>query len=54
MNQTALIWLCMAIGSTLGSFIPTLWGAGFLSLASVIFSTMGGLLGIYIGYRLNQ
>lgn len=40
------------IGSTLGGYIPTFFGAGFLSLWSVIGSFIGGVLGIWISYKL--
>ncbi len=44
----------MAIGSTVGSFIPTLWGAGFLSISSVLLTAVGGILGIWIGWRMSN
>ncbi|MES2315536.1 MAG: hypothetical protein V4486_02245 [Patescibacteria group bacterium] len=54
MNSKSLIWLFMGIGSTLGSYIPTLWGAGFLSMSSVILSAVGGIAGIWLGYKLSN
>ena len=44
----------MFIGSAVGSFIPELWGAGLFSMSSVIWSGVGGLLGIYVGFKLGQ
>ena len=41
------------VGGTIGSFIPSLWGAGQLSLSSVAFFMIGGFLGIWIAYRLS-
>ena len=40
------------VGGTIASFIPSLWGAGQLSLSSVVFFMIGGFLGIWIAYRL--
>ena len=40
------------VGGTTGSFIPSLWGAGQLSLSSVVFFMIGGFVGIWIAYRL--
>jgi|GEM_PF-3189231 hypothetical protein len=40
------------VGGLIGSFIPGLWGAGQLSIASVVFFMIGGLFGIWIAYRL--
>lgn len=44
----------MAIGSTLGGIVPTLWNAEMFSLSSVFLSAIGGFLGIWLGYRLGQ
>lgn len=50
-----LIYLFLFIGSILGGYVPALWGGGDLfSGASILWSTLGGFLGIYIGYKLGQ
>jgi hypothetical protein len=54
MSQKNLIWIGVMVGSTIGSYIPVLWGDGFLSISSVIFSTIGGAAGIYFGYKLGN
>jgi hypothetical protein len=54
MTSKSLIWIFMAIGSTIGSYVPTLWGAGFLSFSSVILSAVGGIIGIWIGFKLSS
>ena len=54
MFQNKFIFLCLFIGSTIGGYIPLLWGDNFLSMTSVLFSGVGGLAGIYIGYSLQQ
>ncbi|MCX6752380.1 MAG: hypothetical protein NTZ87_02675 [Candidatus Nomurabacteria bacterium] len=54
MNSKSLIWIFMAIGSAIGGFIPTLWGAGFLSMSSVLLTAVGGILGIWLGYKLSN
>ena len=40
------------VGGLIGSFIPSLWGAGQLSMASLGFFMLGGFFGIWIAYRL--
>ena len=40
------------VGGLIGSFIPSLWGAGQLSMASLVFFMLGGFFGIWIAYRL--
>ncbi len=44
----------MFVGSTIGGLIPNLWGAGFLSISSVIFTALGGLTGIWLAYKIAQ
>jgi uncharacterized membrane protein YeaQ/YmgE (transglycosylase-associated protein family) len=44
----------MIVGSTIGSFIPALWGAGTFSFSSIIFSSLGALAGIYLGFKLGN
>ncbi|HUX81162.1 MAG TPA: hypothetical protein VMV38_02490 [Candidatus Paceibacterota bacterium] len=52
--QRSLIWIGIAIGSTIGSSIPLLWGASFLSFSSVILSALGGFVGIWAGYTVSK
>ena len=47
-----LIWIGVLVGSVIGGWIPTLWGAGALSFTGIIGSTIGGLLGIYLDAKL--
>jgi hypothetical protein len=39
------------LGSTIGSVVPGLWGAGQLSGSSIVFFMVGGILGIWLAYR---
>lgn len=54
MKAKTLIMIGMVVGSTLGGYVPSLWGAGGLSLASVVFGAIGGLLGIWGGFKLSR
>jgi len=49
----AHIWLGVLIGSVIGGFIPDLWGAGLFSYSSVLFSGIGGLAGLWFGYKMS-
>jgi hypothetical protein len=51
MNTKSLIWIGMGIGSTLGGFVPRLWGASFFSFAGFVCSGIGGLFGIWVAYK---
>jgi hypothetical protein len=54
MSAKSLIWIGMFIGSTLGGYIPTLFGGSVLDVASVFGSAIGGILGIWAGYKLSH
>lgn len=41
------------LGSFGGSFVPSLWGAGQLSAASLAFFVIGGLAGVWLAARLG-
>ena len=47
------IWLGVLVGSTIGGFIPDLWGAGLFSYSSVLLSGIGGFAGLWLGYMMS-
>ncbi len=49
-----IIGIGMFVGSTIGSYIPALWGGSVLSFTSIFFSVIGGLVGIWLGYRVSK
>ncbi len=54
MNTKPLIWVFMAIGSVIGGYVPMLWGASFLSFSSIFLTAVGGIIGIWIGFKLSN
>ena len=44
----------MFVGSTLGNMLPMLWGGDAISVSGVLLSLVGGVVGIWVGYRLGQ
>jgi hypothetical protein len=56
MSRKTLIWIGMGVGSTVGSFIPALWGGGgaLISFPSIFLSTIGGILGIWGGWKASN
>ncbi len=38
-------------GSLIGSFVPSVWGDGQLSLASLVCFVIGGIAGVWLAYR---
>ena len=49
-----MVFVGMIIGSIIGGYIPTLLGASLISYSSVLFSGIGAILGIWIGYKLSN
>ncbi len=49
-----LIWLGLFVGSSVGGYLPTLFGAPWFSLWGMVGSTVGGVLGIVAGYKLGN
>jgi len=54
MNSKTLIWIFATIGSVVGGFIPSLWGADMFSLSPLVFGSVGAIIGIYIGYKMSN
>ena len=54
MNTKVLVWIGIFAGSTIGGLIPTLWGAEVLSFSAILGSLIGGLLGIWVAYKISQ
>ena len=48
-----VMMIAVLVGSTLGALVPSLWGAGMLSVAGVVFSILGGVAGIWAGARIG-
>lgn len=49
-----LIMVFMVVGSSAGSYVPVLWGGSVFSASSIFFGAIGGLAGIWVGYKLAQ
>ena len=54
MDSKRVMWLLVFLGGTLGSYVPLLWGDGHFSFASVLCSALGGIVGIWIGFKLTH
>lgn len=50
--EKKIIMTCMFIGSALGGYIPTFFGADIFSFSSILGTVLGGFLGVWIGNRL--
>lgn len=54
MDTKKLVWIGMFVGSAIGNYMPLLWGGGSFSFSSIILGSVGGLLGIWGGFKLGQ
>ena len=51
MSLRGCITIGVLIGSTIGGYVPVMFGADFLSMASIFGNLIGGFVGIWTGYR---
>jgi uncharacterized membrane protein YeaQ/YmgE (transglycosylase-associated protein family) len=54
MSMKTNVSIGVIVGSIIGGYVPSLWGAGMFSYWGLFTSTVGGLLGVYLGYKLSQ
>jgi hypothetical protein len=54
MSRKTLVWIGLSIGSLVGGYVPLLWGADVLSFSPLLFSAAGGILGIWLGFKLGD
>ena len=47
----SVIGLCVLVGSFVGGYVPTLWGASSLGVESLLFGAVGGIAGVFVGAR---
>jgi hypothetical protein len=50
----SVIGLTAFVGMTVGGFAPELWGGSSMSLGSVLFAVLGGVVGVWFGARLAR
>lgn len=54
MSAKSIVMLFFTIGSFAGSYLPALFGVDVFSFTSIGFGALGGLIGIYIGYKFSE
>jgi hypothetical protein len=48
------VWIGLLVGSTLGNMLPVLWGGDAISISGFVSSIVGGIAGVWVGYRWGQ
>ena len=54
MQSKRIIWLFALVGGWIGGYLPALWGSAGLTFLSILFNAIGGLIGIWIGFKLTR
>lgn len=54
MSSKTAVMIGMSIGSIAGGYAPVFFGFSAFSFVSIITSAIGGLLGIFIAFRLTE
>lgn len=54
MSSKTVIWIGMSVGSFLGSLVGGIWSTSIFSFSSVICEAIGGILGIWIAFKLTH
>jgi hypothetical protein len=53
-SQKTVVWIGATVGSTIGGFVPMLWHAPLISMSGMVASTVGGVLGIWAGWKIRN
>jgi hypothetical protein len=53
MSRKTLIYIGAFIGSSLGGYVPVIWGASLFSGWSILLSGVGGLAGIWLAVKVT-
>jgi hypothetical protein len=53
MDRKTTIWIGLFVGSMIGGYIPMLWGGSLFSFSSIFLTAVGGLVGIWAGFKIS-
>ncbi len=54
MSRKSWVWFGLTVGSLVGGYAPLLWGGDTLSFTSIGLSAVGGLVGIWAGFKIGE
>lgn len=52
MSEKTIVMGATTLGTIVGGFIPMFWGGSTFSYASVLLSAVGGVIGLYVSYKM--
>lgn len=50
----AVMYIIISVTTVIGGWVPTLFGASMLDMASIFGSVIGGFVGIFIYWKMRQ
>jgi drug/metabolite transporter superfamily protein YnfA len=53
MSRKTLIYIGATVGSIIGGYLPTLWGASDFSGTAILLGTVGGVAGAILAYKIT-
>lgn len=54
MSRKAIVMLGMGVGSTIGGWLPVLFGVSAFSAIALITTAIGGLAGVWLAFKLTS
>jgi len=48
------MWIGFFLGSSIGGLVPAIWGGDIFSIWGVVLSAVGGIAGLWAGYRVFE
>jgi hypothetical protein len=48
-----VLWMCMAVGSTVGGYLPTFFGQSSFGVVSLLGSAVGAVAGVFAAQRID-
>ncbi len=54
MSTKTAVMIGAFVGSVIGGYIPTLFGASIFSFVSLVGSTIGAVIGIYAAFQISR
>lgn len=51
MSRKLVIWFGLFAGSTVGGLVPLIWGGSLLSISSIFWGGVGGIVGIWLSWQ---